>query len=415
MLTKDLIRFRRQKDKLKPSFIDTEDWRQLKLAEQLLAVYANGASLTRSEIDEQASMVVNGNRDLKLAKGLNKLCQDRSEFSKPGDFEYHELRRDLFLASAKLLTTETFEDYHDYQMAVYRKTAQMEDFVQGGFYNDLPRNEELSKFKNLSPLELLQRYNCSLVQSLLLHSSKIVIELEDPDAQKLRRLFKYLKFFRLLADIHCIKYSGRGKNKNPLKLRLTVDGPISLFENTSKYGLQLACFFAALPDMDKWKMSSEVKFNNRLCQLDVNQKSGLVSHYRNFTSYVPEEIKIFHNQFKEKQKVWQIKGQTPFIDMGGGEIVFPDLSFQNEEGKTVHLELFHRWHMGQLIKRLEQGAMDKVENLIIGVDRSLITKGGLKETLEANEWFSSRGFLFRDFPGVSTVLKTLKKVSSKAP
>ena len=159
MLTKDLIRFRRQKDKIKPSFIDETDWRFLKLAEQLLSVYSNGVSSTRSEIDEQATMVVNGCSDLKLAKGLNKLCQDRSEFSKPGDFEYHPMRKELFLASAKLLNTETFEDHHDYQMEVYRKTAQMSDeFVQGGFYNDLPRNEELTRFKNLSPEQLLQRY-----------------------------------------------------------------------------------------------------------------------------------------------------------------------------------------------------------------------------------------------------------------
>jgi uncharacterized protein len=409
MLTKNLIRFRKQKDNIKPSFVDTTDWRQLKLAEQLLYIYANGKALTRSEIDEQASMVINGNRDLKLSKGLNKLCQDRTEFAKPGNYEYIEMRRDLFLTSGKILDSEKFADYHEFQMKVYRETAHLKDFVQGEFYNDLPRNEELIKFKNVSPEQLLQRYNCSLVQSLLLHSSKLTIELEDPDAQKLRRLFKYLKFFRLLAEIRCIKYVGRGKNKRPLKFSLTVDGPMSLFENTSKYGLQLASFFPAIPDLLKWKVSAEIKLNNQWLQLNVNQKSELVSHYRNFSSFVPEEIKIFHIHFKEKQEDWTIKGETPFIDCGGGEVIFPDLSFQNESGKTIHLELFHRWHMSQLIKRLEQGALEKMDNLIIGIDRSLINKGGLKETLEESSWFKNNGFLFRDFPGVSTVLSTLRK------
>ena len=411
MLTKDLLLFRRQKDRLKPSFLDTSDWRHLKLAEQLLSIYTNSISLCRNEVDEQVAMVVNSCRNLKLAKGLNKLCQDRSEFSRPGAYDYPKLRKQLFLASSKLLGKAENDDFHDYQMEVYRQTEDIQDFVQGSFYSDLPQNEELTKFKNLSAKHLLERYNNSLVQSLLLHSEKLEIELTKPDAQKLRRLFKYLKFFRLLADIKCSINTAKSTDKAPAKVTMSVDGPASLFENTNKYGLQLACFFPALPDLEKWKMSAEIKLNNRHYSLKLDQKSELVSHYRNFSSYVPEEIRLFHTAFKDKSEDWQIVGQTPFIHTAEGEIIFPDLSFQNKEGKLVHLELFHRWHMSQIVKRLEQGESEQFNNLLIGVDRSLINKGGLKETLEETAWFEERGFLFRDFPGVATVLKKLNKLS----
>ena len=411
MLTKDLLLFRRQKDRLKPSFLDTSDWRHLKFAEQLLEIYNNSISLTKSEVDEQTSMLINSNRNLKLAKGLNKLCLDRSEFSKPGDYDYQALRKQLFMASSKLLTEAVHDDYHDYQMEVYRKTEDIQDFVQGSFYSDLPQNEELTKFKTLSPLHLLERYNNSLVQLLLLHSGKLEIEILKPDAQKLRRLFKYLKFFRLLAEIKCTGLSQKNTDKAPSKVTMTVDGPISLFENTSKYGLQLACFFPALPDLENWKIFAEIKLNNRHFELKLDHKSGLVSHYRNFSSYVPEEIRLFHSAFKDKSDEWEIIGQTPFINIGEGEVIFPDLSFKNKSGKIVHLELFHRWHMSQIVKRLDQISSEKFPDLILGVDRSLINKGGLKETLEEAPWFQDRGFLFRDFPGVATVLKLLKKVS----
>ncbi|MCM8540739.1 MAG: DUF790 family protein [Lentisphaeraceae bacterium] len=411
MLTKDLLLFRRQKNRLKPSFLDTSDWRHLKFAEQLLSIYSNSISLTKSEVDEQTTILINANRNLKLAKGLNKLCLDRSEFSKPGDYDYPALRKQLFLASSKLIAKAAHEDYHDYQMEVYRKTEDIQDFVQGSFYSDLPQNEELTKFKNLSPLHLLERYNNSLVQSLLLHSGKLEIEIIKPDAQKLRRLFKYLKFFRLLAEIKCTGLSKKNIDKAPSKVTMLVDGPISLFENTSKYGLQLACFFPALPDLDNWKIFAEIKLNNAHYELKLDHKSGLVSHYRNFSSYVPEEIRLFHTAFKDKSEEWEIIGQTPFINVGEGEVIFPDLSFKNKKGKVVHLELFHRWHMSQIVKRLDQISLKKFPNLILGVDRSLINKGGLKETLEETPWFQERGFLFRDFPGVATVLKLLKKIS----
>ena len=410
MLNKDLIRYRRMKDRLKPSFIDVSDWRMLKLAEQLLTVYANSTGMTRSEIDEQVTMIINGQRDLKLGKGLNKICQDRTDFGKTHEIDYPAQRKELFLASAAILKESSFDDYHDFQMEVFRRTEKFGEFAQGEFYNDLPQNETLVNFKVLNPRQLLERYNCSLVQSLLLHAGEISLEISGAHPQKLRRLFKYLKFFRLLADIRCTKFKGRGKNKEPSIIKMTIDGPASLFENTNKYGLQLASFFPAIPDLEKWSLSSTVKLNNKYFVLKVDQKSGLVSHYRNFSSYVPEEIKIFHNQFKEKAKGWEVIGNTPFIHSKAGEMIFPDLSFENSEGKIFHLELFHRWHMAPLLRRLEECEDPAFENLIIGIDRALINKGGLKETLEESLWFQEKGFLFRDFPGVTTVERKLKSL-----
>ena len=411
MLNKDLIKFRRLKDRLKPSFIDVGDWRMLKLSEQLLAIYNNGIGMTRSEIDEQVTMIVNAQRDLKLAKGLNKLCQDRTDFGKGHEVDYPVQRKKLFLASAEVLKEAKFEDYHDFQMEVYRRTKDLGDFTQGEFYNDLPQNETLVKFKAVNSRQLLERYNSSLVQSLLLYAGEINLDIQDADSQKLRRLFKYLKFFRLLADIRCTKFKGRGKNKEPAAIRMKIDGPVSLFENTSKYGLQLASFFPAIPDLMKWQLTSEIKLNNKRYTLKIDQKAGLVSHYRNFTSYVPDEIKVFHQQFRDKQEEWQIVGNTPFIHSAEGELVFPDLSFQNEAGDVYHLELFHRWHMAPLLRRLDQCEDPAFDRLIIGVDRGLISKGGLKETLEGSPWFAEKGFLFRDFPGVSTLTRKLQALT----
>ena len=49
------------------------------------------------------------------------------------------------------------------------------------------------------------------------------------------------------------------------------------------------------------------------------------------------------------------------------------------------------------------------EKLIVGVDRALLKDLELKALLEESEVFQKRGFLFRDFPGVATVEKILKK------
>ncbi|NQZ58791.1 MAG: hypothetical protein HRT88_15165, partial [Lentisphaeraceae bacterium] len=80
------------------------------------------------------------------------------------------------------------------------------------------------------------------------------------------------------------------------------------------------------------------------------------------------------------------------------EIVFPDLSFENSQGDVVHLELFHRWHMSAVVKRLEPGGTEEFPNLIIGVDRGLIKKGNLKEEHDCCSRFDKRGVLYRDVP-----------------
>jgi len=44
----------------------------------------------------------------------------------------------------------------------------------------------------------------------------------------------------------------------------------------------------------------------------------------------------------------------------------------------------------------------------MGVDRALL-KGELTQLLENSAYFQKKGFLFRDFPGVSRVKKLLEK------
>jgi len=109
---------------------------------------------------------------------------------------------------------------------------------------------------------------------------------------------------------------------------------------------------------------------------------------------------MFHKLFKEKSPDWRIVGDSPFLDFGGQELVFPDLSFKSPDGTVVHLELFHRWHAGQLSRRLESLERNPGLPLIVGVDKYLYEKPELRLLLDASAFFASSGYVFRDFPGV---------------
>ncbi|MBU8901131.1 MAG: DUF790 family protein [Victivallales bacterium] len=412
MLTKDLVKFRKQGKYVRPNFIATNDSSLLRIAEDLLTIYhgqEEGENLTRGEIEELVEPVLKSHRDLKLTRGLNKLVLDRCDFSQAEDFDYPSLRRQIFLKAADLIKKGA-EDYAEYHKRLIDE-AEIKDFVTHDIFADLPENETLTKFKEVFPRELLERYNCAQVQGLLFHASEIEVKVASPDPAELRRLFKYLKFFRLLAEIKQVK-SPVGE-KNIIVMNLKISGPASILENSRKYGLQLAVFFPAVCALPKWQLKADVKLSNKIYRLNLDETSNLVSHYRNFTAYIPEEIIIFHRLFKEKIEDWKISGETPFIKTKKDEIVFPDLNFQNKKGKIIHLELFHRWHRGALLKRLEFCEVNPDLPLLLGVDRALL-KGDLRQLLENSTYFQQKGFLFRDFPGVARVNKLLNENSKKA-
>jgi uncharacterized protein len=413
MLTKDLLRFRLMNNAVKPAFVKTDDPALLEMAAALIGIYERGVGAKRCELEESAGQITGGARDLKLSRGLDKIVLDRCEFSVCAEADYPTLRKAVFARTFKLLRNASFESPDSLRDAIFAGNAKELGFLREGLYADLPDNERLSSIKRIFPKELLERYNCALAQSLLLHCSHIDATIDEPDPAKMRRLFKYLKFFRLMAKIELAKGESKAKEGaeiEPHEISLRIDGPASIFEASSKYGLQLACFLPALIQAKGWEIDCEVKLRDRKLRLRLDQDSGLVSHYSNFSAYVPEEVSLFHRLFKEKAAEWKITGGTPFIKAEGGELFFPDFSFEGPGGVKAHLELFHKWHATQLPMRLSLCERHPELNLLLGVDRALLTDAALKKSLDESAYFKSRGFLFRDFPGVETTRTALESL-----
>ncbi len=397
MLTRDLLRYRNQGG-FKVSFIDPAAPLLQELAAELIAAYRGAAEskMRRGELEELVDVLLKGARDPKIAAGLNKLLLDRTSFDPVREIDYPASRRELFTAAAQSLCKEL----DDYRNALFTNES-FAGFMAGDIYGDLPDNERVTGFREIYQGELLNRYNLALVQGLLFYAGDLQFTVSDSNPAELRRLFKYLKFFRLLAEMH------RKKTKGKTVIELEVSGPFAIFQNSRKYALQLAAFFPAVVNLEEWSLVAEIDMAGRKGKLKLDQTSGLVSHYRNFSSYVPEEIRMFHQLFKKQVEEWKIVGDSPFIDGGGQEIVFPDLSFENTAGKVVHLELFHRWHRGGLEKRVALLKKKPSLPLILGVDRALADD----ETFAMLEReLGDRVFRFRDFPGVERVKNTLNKV-----
>ena len=93
--------------------------------------------------------------------------------------------------------------------------------IQATIYSDLPENKIIKSFAEIETIELLNRYNCELIQGLILQTDKLTLELDNSSTSTKRNLFQHLKFHRLLFT-----YNNQDTNKHIFY----IDGPLSILD-----------------------------------------------------------------------------------------------------------------------------------------------------------------------------------------
>ena len=268
-------------------------------------------------------------------------------------------------------------------------------------YADLPSNQPVLTFNTLSAERLLHRYNAAQVQGLLLHCNSLTLKLSDSMTAELRQLFKYLRFNQLLSTIR----------KQEELYEITVDGPLNLFYKTKRYGMNLANFFLAVLHQPKWELTAEIQFRNkRVSRLSLDESCGIKPISQQFLAYIPEDIQLFQTMLRNKTEDWQVRPGSQFLPLTGDFYCFPDYQLVHKSGVETAIELFHPWHQGHLIARLNTLADQEDVCLILGVSRELEKKPLIAEALETSAYFSQFGFTFRDVPTMRSLLPILNSL-----
>lgn len=403
MLTKDLLRYKTKNGQISPQFVNPADNQLLAIAEQLIAVFEESLDKPRATLLESTKHIIDSTPGAPIVKrGLEKLLLDRTEFDTTPNEELIAFRQKLFMETSRLLSQEQFENYTDYQCKVSRTIADEspieETELRVKLYADLPSSQPALTFNTLSAEHLLHRYNTAQVQGLLLHSNTLTLKLTDSMTAELRQLFKYLRFNQLLSTIR----------KEEELYQISVDGPLNLFYKTKRYGMNLANFFVAVLHQPKWELTAEIQFrNNQRYRLSLDESCGIKPISQQFLAYIPEDIQLFQTMLRNKTDDWQIRPGSQFIPLPGDLYCFPDYQVVHKSGVETAIELFHPWHQGHLIARLNTLAEQTEVSLILGVSKELEKKPLIAEALAASAYYSQFGFTFRDVPTIRTLLPIL--------
>lgn len=404
MLTKDLIRYKTSKGIITPSFIRVDNANLLKLASSLIALFTDSTGLSREELLDQSAQTREGSTVGNLvARGLEKLLLDRTEFDTVGDADLPSFRETVFKTSNKLLNSDTSLTYQVYRSELEKQLSQTAEEIQNQLFGDLPMHQKITRFKIITPEKLLHRYNCAQVQGLLIHSSELRITLPKSRTGSLRQLFKHLRFQQLLASI----------KRTDAGYEITIDGPLNLFYQTKKYGLSLALFFPGILSQPAWKIEADIQMGRRKKgRLILNESSGLKPYNIRYLDYIPKEISLLKSTFEADNSDWKIRAAEDFFPLPGDKYCFPDFELIHSSGEYFALELFHPWHSSQLKNRLDILEKGETSNLIIGVATKLAKDKQVDPLLKNSIWFEKNGFTFREIPSAKKLKKLLKDVTS---
>ncbi len=340
MLTGKMVRVRFARDRIIPYYLDPADAGWLEVAERLLALFRGQEGRTRGELEDDQREAFGDDPGQLVHQGLAKLLEDRCEFEVVSGQPPEQLRAAVFRAAAehRRAGAETYSPF-DREVVLEQVAAELglpAGDIDRGMFADLKSEQRLARFKDISPEHLLQRYNVALAQAVLLRAVRLHVTVRGEPPQRYRQLLRRVKFHRLICDVERL---------SPDAYRLRLDGPLSLFSATQKYGLQLALFFPAVLHCRDFDLKAEVRWGaqRRPKAFLAGPGDGLVSHYPDSGVYVPPELQMFVELFRKRVEDWELHEETEVFPLGGGFWV-PDFRLvRRATGEAVLLEVLGFW------------------------------------------------------------------------
>ena len=359
MLRSEHVMARLYRGRLLPHRLSPDDWRVAAVAGELCDLYAGHVGHPRSGLERELALReedlgpgLDPRRGFRIVRALSKLLEERASWTSPTEVDPYTLRTRVFelaaalpeppAAEAGLLEVPTRGDV----LSQVAQETGVED-PASAMYADRQGAQLLEGFDRPSEDELVRRYNVAQVQGLLYSAKDLVVDLgEGADA---RLVFHYVKLLGLIYELEPLAAG----------YRLRLDGPLSIFGSTRKYGLRLAKFLPGLLLTSPWALSASVEWKSRDAVLELDSETaGLEGHYLG-----PKDEREADEVRGAFVRAWERAKDTGGWDLEqGGQVLpfpelktalVPDFTLRHEEsGEKVHLEILGFWSERNLVERV---------------------------------------------------------------
>jgi predicted nuclease of restriction endonuclease-like RecB superfamily len=197
-----------------------------------------------------------------------------------------------------------------------------------------------------------------------------------------RQLFRKLKFHRLLYRVEGSMQAG---------YTFHIDGPLSLFSATTRYGLQIAWFLPTLLHCTNFRLDAELRWGPKRLPLNFHLQTGdgLISHQADIGTYTPAEMTAFVDRFRQVAPAWEITESTELIELGAEGVWVPDYRLVHRSSSVdVFLEVVGFWKKGSVERLLRLLPHHGPPRFVLAIsDRLKVDESALQDLKGPILWF----------------------------
>ena len=423
MLSLDLLRTIISRGKITPIFCrpENKESSEYKLAQKLLESFANTHKTKnpKKELLKETNSL-ESKYDYKLVRGLVTLLERRSIFENQSTkIDSIRIRKRLFEESSKNGLALTEQQREKIVKNVAQQSHLTSEEIQTAMWSDQEENLILREFCELSPEELLFWYNLSLTQTLLFRCTSLEFYVEGGLYWK--HVLRNVKRYGLMYNLQ--------KQNNKDSITCILEGPLSLFKMTDRYGTSMAKLLPEIIKAPSWSISGSIVKKNedgqKIYQFSTSGKeiTGIIqptpnNHHQDnitsdssgFDSSLEANFEKSFLQHFDKKDDWTIS-REPDPLIAEGKAMIPDFLFERF-GRKVYFEIVGFWtkeymqrktaKIKSIFEKNDQGKEERID-LLIGVNEDLACSQ-LEEVSKENV------FTFKKQVPIKPILNHLRQI-----
>lgn len=354
MLTSDLLVTKSYKGKIEPVYA-TLDKENIEISSSLIDLFQKNIGKTYGELIEEIEGIEE--MDYRLIRGLAQILERRCVIRMNSVIEPATARRSVF-EECKGAVSDVEERKGVIDMAAKKLSAEP-SVLEKALWADQEENLMIKEFQTITPENLLRQYNLSLTQTLLFKATGMEIQIED----NYQQVFWKIKWLGLMYSIQ----DGR----------IYLDGPVSLFKMTERYGTALAKLLPTIMRGNRWGLKASIlkktMQGKRIYDFTLDDTKRIFSIENN------ADIETFDSAIEKEFSLLNFNGwlvrREPAVLKAGQYAFIPDFSLERN-GNRIYVEIVGFWTPEYLRNKIQKiNQLKEKENIIIIVDRNLACSG----------------------------------------
>jgi predicted nuclease of restriction endonuclease-like RecB superfamily len=391
MLQSSLIRAKIRKGKIYPVFADINNVRDVELASTMIDRFKSAVKNGETKGSIASSVKeLEYYYDYRLVRGFYSLLERQSVFKSKADYHGIDpilLRRKVFEESSKrgfaLTEYERGRIMSDIAKAFNINSNMLEELLM----SDMDDNLLIIELKPISVDKLIASYNLSLIQTLLFKC--VTFECKVSSGVEWKYLLRDVKRLGLMYMLEYDDNNNNSSNKKVSNITCIVDGPLSIFKMTEKYGTSIARLIPTIVNAREWYIRAWiVRDSNRArsYEFTLSSKDNVMldksrDPSTNLYDYDGKSITIYDSSIEERfantfinyDTGWRLVREPEPIVVSNKAFI-PDFAF--EKGNIrVYLEIVGFWTKEYIERKLQKIRELRVErsdiDIIVAIDKEL--------------------------------------------